>query len=137
MKVKAESEIKKNYEDSAALVPGRFEAGVKTAAWKAPALDGQDLYVTQMSNAGVLARRAKGIEKITDDSWRTTTVEKGKNVIGLRMKAASDKQVTGFRPYRTALESVTLPPKTADPMANLMNRAGAVVKAMVDTKASQ
>jgi hypothetical protein len=50
------------------------------------------------------------------------------------MKDASEDQVRGFRPYREALVAVELPPKVADPMANLMNRAGAVVKALVDKK---
>ena len=134
VKVKPESDAKKNYEDSTALVPARFEQGVNRAEWQQAAKDGQDLYVTQMTNSDVLARRTKGIDKVSDTEWRKNAVDKGKNIIGTRMKAASDKQVAGFRPYREALTAVDLPPKVADPMANLMNRAGAVVKALVDKK---
>lgn len=134
VKVKPESDAKKNYEDSTALVPGRFEQGVKQASWHDAALEGQDLYVTQMTNSEILARRTKGIDKVSDEAWRRDAINKGKNIIGTRMKDASGKQVENFRPYRAALESVDLPPKTADPMANLMNRAGAVVKALVDKK---
>lgn len=134
VKVKSETEIKKNYEDSTALVPARFEAGVKTATWQSEAVAGQDLYVTQMSNSDVLARRAKGIERVSDETWRTKTIKKGKAVIGARMKDASADQVSGFRPYREALIAVDLPPRVADPMQNLMNRAGAVVSALVDKK---
>ena len=137
VKVKPESQIKKNYEDSTALVPARFEAGVRGATWQAEALGGQDLYEEQMRKDEILARRKAGIEKVSDESWRKDTVEKGRNIIGARMKAASDKQVTGFRPYREALLAVDLPAKTADPMQNLINRAGAVVQAMVDTKKAQ
>jgi hypothetical protein len=137
VKVKSETEIKTNYESSTALVPARFAAGVKAATWHAEAIDGQALYIAQMSNPSVLARRETGIGKVSDDAWRTATVNKGQNIIGARMKDASDKQVANFRPYRAALESLVLPDKTADPMANLMNRGGAVVKAMVDTKAGQ
>ena len=134
VKVKPESDAKKNYEDSTALVPVRFEQGVNRADWQQAAKDGQDLYVTQMTNSDVLARRAKGIDKVSDTEWRKMAVGKGKNIIGTRMKDASDKQVANFRPYRDALTAVDLPPKVADPMANLMNRAGAVVKALVDKK---
>ena len=134
VKVKPESDAKKNYEDSTALVPARFEAGVKSAVWQQAAKDGQDLYVTQMTNSDILARRLKGVDKTSDESWRKDTINKGKNIIGARMKDASDKQIANFRPYRDALTAVDLPPKTADPMANLMNRAGAVVKALVDKK---
>ena len=136
VKVKPESEAKLNYEQSTALVPARFEAGVKSATWQNEAQAGQDLYVQQMANPDVLARRSKGIAKVSDATWRDDTISKGKAIIGVRMKDASDKQITGFRPYRDALSAVELPPKTADPMANLLNRSGAIVKAMVDTKKS-
>ena len=132
--VKPESEIKKNYEDSTALVPARFEAGVKAASWQEEALEGQDLYEEQMRRDEILARRAAGIAKVSNETWRTDTIAKGRNVIAARMKAASGKQVAGFRPYREALLAVELPPKTADPMQNLINRAGAVVAALVAKK---
>ena len=135
VKVKAESEIKKNYEDSTALVPARFEAGVRSATWKTEALAGQDLYVEQMTRPDILARREAGIDKVSDESWRRDTITKGKAVIGSRMKAASQKQLEGYRPYREALQAVELPARTSDPMQNLINRAGAVVQAMVDKKA--
>ena len=134
VKVKPESEIKKNYEDSTALVPARFEAGVRSATWQSEALAGQDLYVEQMTRPDILARRSAGIEKISDETWRRNTIDKGKTIIGARMKQASQKQIEGFRPYREALQAVDLPPRTADPMTNLINRAGAVVQAMVDKK---
>jgi len=134
VKVKPESDAKKNYEQSTALVPERFEAGVRIASWHDEALDGQDLYETQMRNDTVLKRRAKGIDRVSDEQWRRDAINKGKNIIGVRMKDASDKQVTNFRPYRDALTGVDLPARTPDPMANLMNRAGAVVKALVDKK---
>lgn len=135
VKVKSETQIKKNYEDSTTLVPARFEAGVKDATWKDEALAGQDLYVTKMSMPDILARRAAGIERVSNETWRTDTITKGKGVIGARMKQASGKQVAGFRPYREALIATDLPPREADGMANLINRAGAVVKAMMDKKA--
>ena len=137
VKVKSEAEIKKNFEDSTALVPARFEAGVKTAEWQSAAIAGQDLYEQQMRRDEILARRETGIAKISNESWRRDAIDKGKAVIGARMKAASDKQVTGYRPYREALQALTLPPKTTDPMQNLINRAGAVVDTMVKTKQAQ
>lgn len=135
VKVKPESEIKKNYEDSTALVPARFEAGVKTATWQTESLEGQDLYEERMRDDAVLKRRASGIEKVSDESWRRDTIAKGRGIIGARMKAASDKQVAGFRPYREALLAVDLPPRVADPMQNLINRAGAIVTALANKKA--
>ena len=137
VKVKSEAEIKTNYEASTALVPQRYEAGVKVASWKDPSIAGQSLYEEQMRRQEILARREAGINKVSDETWRTQTINKGKNVIASRMKDASGQQVAGFRPYRSALEGLTLPPKTTDPMQNLINRAGAVVDVMVKTKAAQ
>jgi len=134
VRVKSEADSKKNYEDSTVLVPARFEAGVKGAIWQSPASEGQALYESQMMRSEILARRKKGIEKVSDESWRRETIDKGKGIIGTRMKNASDKQVVGFRPYRDVLTAIDLPAKTADPMANLMNRAGAVVQALVNKK---
>lgn len=134
VRVKPESEIKKNYEDSTALVPARYEAGVRSATWQTEALKGQSLYEEMMRRADVLARRASGIQRTSDEEWKTNAIAKGKPTIGTRMKAASGKQVEGFRPYREALVGLDLPDRVADPMANLMNRGGAVVQKLVDTK---
>ncbi len=137
VKVKPESEIKKNYEDSTALVPARYEAGIRNATWQQEALAGQDLYEEQMRKEEILRRRAAGIAKVSDESWKQDAINKGRNVIGARMKAASGKQIEGFRPYREALASLDLPPRTSDPMTNLIERAGAVVMKMVETKKQQ
>jgi len=136
MKVKSASTAQANYTAAAAIVPARYEAGVTTADWQAPALAGQGLYVARLSDPDVLARRAKNIGKVADADWRSSTISKGRPIIGARMTAAAPKQQANWAPYRSALESLTLPPKTADPMTNLTNRAGAVVQAMVATKKS-
>jgi hypothetical protein len=137
VRVKPESEIETNYKASTALVPDRFERGVRAANWQAGAVEGQDLYVQKMQMADVLARRKTGIQKVSDESWKTDTIGKGKTIIGTRMNAASGKQVAGYRPYREALVSLDLPARTADPMANLMNRGGAVVQALVNVNKAQ
>ena len=136
VKVKSATEAQKNYTDAAAYVPARFEQGVNAATWKQPALDGQELYVTRLADPEVLARRAKNIAKIEDAQWRTDTITKGRSVIGSRMVAAAPKQQANWAPYRSALESLTLPAKVADPIANTTNRVVAVVQAMVNTKKS-
>lgn len=137
VKVKSAAESQKNYEDSTALVGTRYTAGVNTATWQAEALKAQPLYEAQMSNPTILARRTKGIQKVSDSSWRTDTIAKGASIIAARMKAAAPKQIAGYAPYRAALEALTLPDRSPDPMQNLIARAGAVVQAMVNTKNQQ
>lgn len=134
--MKSASVAQANYTAAASLVPQRYESGVSTADWQGKALEGQALYVARLSDPDVLARRAKNIGKVSDSDWRSATISKGRGIIGSRMTAAAPKQQANWAPYRAALESLTLPPKTADPMSNLMNRGGAVVQAMVATKKS-
>lgn len=122
MKVKPQSEIKKNYEQSTAIVTDRYKQGVTSADWKDKAKAGQELYVQTMQNPTVLARREKGIERVSDEEWRKNTIDKGAGVIASRMKNASGKQSSRFEPYRSALESMDLPAKTTDPATNVANR---------------
>ena len=122
MKVKSQSDIKKNYDQATSIVTERYKAGVNTASWKDSALAGQDLYVQTMQDPNILARRNKGINKVSDDEWRNDTINKGSGVIAARMKAAAPKQAANFEPYRAALEGMTLPPRTTDPAQNVANR---------------
>lgn len=122
MKVKSQSDIKKNFEQSTSIVTERYKTGVSNAAWKDEALAGQSLYVEAMQNPNILARRSKGINKVSDEQWRSNTTIKGAPVIAVRMKDASGKQAGNFEPYRQALESMTLPAKTTDPATNVLNR---------------
>lgn len=122
VKVKSQSDIKKNYEQSTSIVTERYKMGVSDAEWKDKALDGQDLYEARMQDPNVLARRNKGINKVSDEQWRGNTLDKGSGVIASRMKNASGKQASNYEPYRAILEAMTLPPKTTDPAQNVANR---------------
>jgi hypothetical protein len=122
MKVKSQTEIKANFEQSTSIVTPRYTAGVTTGNWKDPAIAGQGLYTQMMQNPNVLARREKGINKVSNEDWKSAAIKKGAGVIAARMKDASGKQATNFEPYRTALEGITLPAKTADPATNVLNR---------------
>lgn len=122
MKVKSQSAIKKNFEASTALVTQRYKDGLVGATWKEEAKDGQDLYEQMMSDPAVLARREKGIDRVSDEEWRQAATNKGGPIIAGRMKDSSAKQASRFEPYRNALEAMTLPPRTADPATNVLNR---------------
>lgn len=134
MKVKSDAEIKSNYENSTADVPRRFEAGVRSAQWKDAAIDGQALYEEQMSKPEVLSRREKGLQRVSDEEWRNAAIQKGRNIIGARMKAASGKQVSRFAPYKAILESMDLPAKTSDPATNVQNRVVPIAVAFRNKK---
>ncbi len=134
MKVKSQSEIKANYDQSTSIVTPRYTAGVATGNWKDPAIAGQGLYTQMMSNPTVLARREKGINKVSNEDWKNAAQTKGAGVIAARMKAASGKQATNFEPYRSALEAITLPAKTTDPASNVLNRVTPIAVAFRNLK---
>lgn len=130
LKVKSPTVAKINYEDSTALVAKRFEQGVREAEWKDPALAGQDLYEAQMARSEILRRRASGIGKVSNDTWRSVTIAKGKNVIAQRMKDASGKWQQEWAPYGEVLAGIELPPREASGTANVMNRLIPIVEAL-------
>lgn len=134
MKVKSPSVAKSNYEDSTALVAKRFEQGVKEADWKDPAIAGQSLYEERMQDPSILARRESGIQKVSNDTWRSVTIAKGKGVIAQRMKLASGKWQSAWAPYGETLSGIELPPREASGTANVMNRLIPIVEALEKRK---
>ena len=130
VKVKPLTEIQKNYADSSGTAAARYKAAIPRITWQTEALDGQDLYVAQMSDPDVLARREDGINKVSDTEFRDAMLKKGAGVIGSRIKAAAPKMASGYAPIRSALEAVTLEARTADPDTNIDNRVKPIVHAM-------
>lgn len=115
----------------------RYSAGVDGASWQGAAKEGQALYVEQMSNADILARRERGIDRVSDSQWRSDSKSKGSGRIGGAFRGAIDKQLTNFRPFRNRIEATSLPPRTTDGKQNLIERAGAIVDAMIAEKEAQ
>jgi len=137
VKVKSQATIEKNYRDAAGTAGARYAASIDSVTWNAEARAGQDLYVQQMQNAEVLARREAGISKVSDTEFRAAMRSKGAPTIAGRMAAAAGKMAAKYAPFSAALSSLTLPARVADPMQNIDNRLKPVVKLMVDTKKAQ
>lgn len=137
VKVKSQSQIENNYRNAAGKAGSNYAASIDAITWQAEAQAGQALYVQQMQNPEVLDRRSKGIGKVSDTHFKQALRDKGAPVIAGRMQAAAGKMAQGFAPYRAALEGVSLPPRSADPMQNVDNRVKPIVQAMVDTKKAQ
>jgi hypothetical protein len=133
------TDAKQSFIEGAAVAPARYKRKVQVADWQTPAAsaEAQALYQAKMTDPTVLARRQKKIAKVSNASWQNAAANNGAAIIGQRMSAASDKWATGEGPFLSALASLTLPAKVADPMSNVTNRVGAVVQAMVATKKSQ
>ena len=131
--VPSSAERKQAYLNSLGQVPGNYKAGIeRTTGWKGSAIAGQTLYEQQMQNTNVLQRRARALEKVSDADWKSKAANLGSVRIADGMRQGADKQAANYEPIAAALRSVTLPSRSADPMANIDNRVKPVVRAMVE-----
>jgi len=135
VKMPSQSEIKAAYEGAIGRVPAAYKKGVMgTTDFVERAVAGQDLYEERMRDADVLARRKAKLAKLSNADWQKPAADVGAARIGEGMRANSDKQARNYEPIRAALEGVSLPPRTGDPMANIDNRVKPIVQAQVDAK---
>ena len=137
VKVKSAQQIAENYAKAIANVGPAYQQGINNAqGWQQGALEAQALYEARMREADVLARRAKGISKVSDSEWKTNALNKGASRIGPGMQAGANKRTQNFEPYRQAIEGVTLAARTADPATNVQNRVLPIVMALAEKKKS-
>ena len=131
--VPSAQERKQKYLNSLGVVPGNYKAGIeRTSNWKESALNGQPLYEQQMQNTQVLRRRAAALERTSEAEWKSRASNIGSVRIADGMRNGADKQTQNYEPIAQALRGVTLPDRTADPMANIDNRVKPIVRAMID-----
>ena len=131
-------ERKKAYTDAIGGVPNAYAQGIaRTQGWKEAAINGQGLYEEQMRNPNVLARRADGLQKVSEQDWKTKAGTLGTQRIAAGMTAAADKQAQNYEPIAEALRAVTLQPRGSDPMANIDNRVKPIVAAAVNASSKR
>lgn len=135
VKIKSSSEIAKRYEEAIPRVGPAYKKGVEGVTdWQEKAVKGQGLYEAKMSDSEVLARRGKALEKVSNEDWRGKATTLGASRIGTGMKENLAKRTKNYEPIRSAIEGVSLPDRTADPMANIDSRVKPIVQAELDAK---
>jgi len=134
VRVKPVDVARAHLEAAIAMIPGRYREAVRVAVWKEPAIAGEELWGAAVSAAAAERRRAKGIEKVTDDEWRRAADVKGGARIGPGITEGLPKYERNWAPYRAAIEAVEIAPKTIDPMANIDARVKPIVAALVAKK---
>lgn len=131
--VKDKASRKAAYERAIANVPAAYKAGIEsTQGWKNAAIAGQNLYEQMMRDPDVLARRARALEKVNEGDWKNKAATIGSQRIASGMMAASQKQADNYEPIAEAIRGVSLPERTADPIANIDNRVKPIVRAAVE-----
>jgi len=139
VKIKSSADIAAKWEGAIGRVPAAYKKGVgATTDWaeKASSEEAEDLWREKIAEAAAAKRRQKAVSAVSNEEWKRQAVEKGSARIGAGMTAAKNKRTSNFEPYRSAIEGVSLPPKTADAMANIDARVKPIVNALVETKKS-
>ena len=139
VKIKSAAQIDANYKGAIGRVPGAYKAGVQaTNDWneKASSEAAESLYAAKVQEAVAAKRRQKAVSQVSNADWQSKAANIGSTRIGQGMTAGADKRTRNFEPYRSAIEGVTLPDRTADPMANVDARVKPIVSALVETKKS-
>ena len=139
VKIKSASQIDANYKAAIGRVPNAYKTGVQaTSDWqeKASSSEAEDLWAARVAEAAAAKRRQKAVSQVSNADWQSAAANVGAARIGQGMTNNADKRTRNFEPYRNAIESVSLPPRTADPLANVDARVKPIVSALVDTKKS-
>jgi hypothetical protein len=94
------------------------------------------LYAAKLQAAISNKSRQKGLAKVTESDMNAAMTATGAANYRSGTGRSADKQAKNVEPYYAALDGLEgkYPAKTSDPMANLTNRAGLVVKTLSDLK---
>lgn len=122
-----------NYQNSIAVVPERYEAGVQGADWKTAVSSEQakrnwaDGITAAMQNDSW----RRGVEGVSNEAWKNAAATKGRNSIAEGMRMGADKYVRNFQPVLEAMNQAagTLPPRTSDYRQNITARVLPIVQA--------
>ena len=135
VKIKPIEQMKKNFQDAVGRIPAKYKQGVQgVTGWKEAALKGQENYEKRMSDPNVLRRRARALERVSEDEWKRKASTLGAERIGRGIAENLDKWANNYKPYHEALASLELPARTTDPIQNVVNRVGKVVETLVKKK---
>lgn len=137
VKVKDAATIQSNYVGSASRAGPAYKSGVLgTSDWQSKAVSetAESNYATKVSAAVAAKSRQKVLSSRSNSDWQTPASTTGATKIVTGIANAGPKYGKDFGPYLATLQAVSLPAKTTDPIANLTNRAGAIVAALVAKK---
>lgn len=119
-----------NYQKGQGSAAANYKDGVNAAqGWQQAAIQAESLYAARVQEAIAEGRRSKKLAQVSDASWRARASELGSARIAGGMKAAEPKYRAAMQKNLATIESVTLPPRSADIDANY-ERSKAIGKAL-------
>ena len=133
IKMPSSTAIKEAYENSGTRAQTSYEAAIgQVDNWASNASSdaSETSWKAGVDAAFALKKRQKKLKNVSESEWKDRSLKKGAPALSTGIAQSGDKQQKGFEPFRSALDGLTLPPRTRDGMQNLTNRGGAVVKAL-------
>lgn len=137
VKIKSAGDIDAKYRDGIGRAPANYKKGVQaTSDWqeKASSEAAESNFAAGVQDAIAAKRRQRAVSQVSNSEWQNAAANKGASRIGPGMQAGADKRTRNFEPFRSAIEGVTLPDRTTDPIANVDARVKPIVQVLVDTK---
>jgi len=139
VKVKSATEIDAAYRQGIGRAPEAYKKGIqRTSDWseKASSEAAESNWSAGVQEAATAKRRQRAVANVSNAEWQNAAANKGASRIGPGMQAGADKRTRNFEPFRNAIEGVSLPDRSQDPMANVDNRVKPIVEALVNTRKS-
>lgn len=113
VRIKSLAAISKKYGD---VTPGRapyYKTGVEDSSvdWEGPAAASESAYEAGVQQAISDKRFGKGVREAGNSKWRRKAAGPGAERFGAGVRAAVDDFQSGFAPFHSAIERVTLSPR--------------------------
>ena len=125
----------KRWNEARGRVPENYKAGVQAATNVIEkAIQAEGTYAEAMSKAVANQSRAKGLAKTSTEQWKSAAINKGAVRIAAGMAAAEPKMREGLGRVLNVIQSVSIPPRSTDGMANIDNRLKPIAAALMKMK---
>jgi len=135
VETKSLAQTEANWKNAIGRVPAAYADGVRNAKDVInKAIAGEALYAEKMQEAIQNQSRARGLQKVSDEDWRSAALNKGAARIGQGMTEAAPKFSKGMAQVLSVIQGVSLPARVADPVQNVQNRVVPIVEALAAMK---
>ena len=119
-----------NYQKGQSVAAGNYKDGINAAqGWQQNAINAEALYAAKVQQAIAEGKRAKKLANVSEASWKQRAAELGSARIASGMKAAEGKYRGAMQKNLQVIESVMLPPRSANIDENY-ERSKAIGKAL-------
>lgn len=133
VETKSLADTKAAWEAAIGRVPEAYKRGVEgTSNVIEKSKAAEDLWAARVQEAASRRAREAGLADVSDADWKKAAIEKGAARIGAGMNASKEKFGRGMGEVLSTLQGVSLPARTADPLANVDNRVKPIVSALVE-----